>query len=199
MASHSPPLPPGPSFEDGVLVAALWDVQAELALQQVSVQVELALQQVSVQQASVQAELASQQVSVQQVSAQAELASQQVSVQQVSVQAELASRQVSVQKVSAQQAAWVESRSPVWQELAPASPQAAYEQLTVYLAPDAPVLGSYFQVAPLQQAASQALLQRPDEEHTGFAPGAALAATALCCSSATLVAGRGTAAWAGTP
>jgi hypothetical protein len=134
-----PAITPGPSFEDGVLVAALWDVQAELALQQVSAQ---------------------------QVSVQAELALQQVSVQQASVQAELALQQVSVQ-----QASRVESRSPVWQGLAPASPQAAYEQLAVYLARYAPGLVSYFRIAPLQQAALQALLQRPDEEHTALPQG----------------------------
>jgi hypothetical protein len=97
---------------------------------------------------------------------QAELALQQVSAQQVSVQAELALQQVSVQ-----QASRVESRSPVWQGLAPASPQAAYEQLAVYLARYAPGLVSYFRIAPLQQAALQALLQRPDEEHTALPQG----------------------------
>jgi hypothetical protein len=71
------------------------------------------------------------------------------------VQAELALQLVLVQPVSArlqvaEQVARVEWRSPVWQELAPASPRAAYEQLAVYLAPDAPVLGCYFEVAPLQ-------------------------------------------------
>ncbi len=96
---------------------------------------------------------------------QAELALQQVSVQPASVQ--LASARLQ----GAKQVARVESRSPVWQGLAPASPQAAYEQLAVYLAPDAPVLGSYFQVAPLQQAALQTLLQRPDEEHTALPQG----------------------------
>jgi hypothetical protein len=155
-------------------VAALWDVQTELALQQVSVG-QTSVQQVSTQQVSVQAELALQQVSgqqtsVQQVSVQAELAlqqtsGQQISGQQVSVQAELALQQVSVQQTSR-----VESCSPVWQGLAPASPQAAHEQLAVYL-PYAPGLGSFFRVAPLQQAALQALLQRPDEEHTALPQG----------------------------
>jgi hypothetical protein len=107
LASHSPPSPPGPSFEDGVLLAALWNAQAELALQrasaqQVSVQAQPASQQVSLPQVSVQAQLASQQVSLPQVSVQAELVSQQVSLPQVSVQAELVSQQVSLPQVSVQ-------------------------------------------------------------------------------------------------
>jgi hypothetical protein len=137
LASHSPPSPPAPSFQDAALVAALLDVQAELALQLASVQL------ASVQLASVQ----------------------QVSALQVSA------LQVSLRLQRAEQVARVEPRSPVWQGLAPVSLQAAYEQRAVYLAQDAPVLGSYFEVAPLRQAVLQVLPQRPDEEHTALPQG----------------------------
>ena len=120
----------------------------------------------------------------------------QVSVQTVSVRAQLASQQV-----SSQQAARVESRSPLWRELAQASLRAAYEQLPVCLASYVPPGGlrsyspgraSAAGVAGFAAAAGRAATY-------GFAPGAAFAVTALCCSSARLVAGRATAAWVGTP
>jgi hypothetical protein len=108
------------------------------------------------------------QVSAERVSVRVPPALAQVSVQTVSVRAQLASQQV-----SSQQAARVESRSPLWRELAQASLRAAYEQLPVCLASYVPPGGlrSYSRVAHLQQA-SQALPQRPDEQqHTALPQG----------------------------
>lgn len=100
--------------------------------------------------------------------AQLELALQLVSAQPVSVQLvsvlELSERARGVER-GVERVAEVESRSPVWRALGPAS-EAAHEQLMV-LAPYAPALGPYSRVAPLQQVLP-ALLQQPDEQQTAL-------------------------------
>ena len=100
---------------------------------------------------------------------------------QKELDAELALNPVSVQPVSpewaspqfpyAEQAERVELWFPVSERLAPVSPQAANEEMVVYLAQDAPVQRPCLPVASLWQAVLRALLQRPGEEHTALLQG----------------------------
>lgn len=93
------------------------------------------------------------------------LALKPVSVQPVSLQ------RASPQFQYAEQVERVELWFPVSERLAPVSPQAANEELVVYLAQNVPVQRPCLPVASLRQAALRALLQRPGEEHTALLQG----------------------------